>query len=170
MLTEGLRHRHLVTVLVGTVLVSAVVWHLFTRTGRMLHAPSWLTVVVLLVLAALVVGAGWQVRAYQRGDLKRPYNPLRAARTLGLAQAGALTGAVIAGWYAGHLAILLPDRDLTAYGRQIIPLLAIIAAGGVLAAAGLVAQHWCRLPEDQDRGAGRGDNGADGDGPTASAA
>ena len=150
MLTEGLRVRHLLTMLAAVTLISGVIWHLYTRTGRMLHAPAWLTALVLVVLAGLVLWAGWQVRAYQRGRVRTAFSPLRAARILGLAQAGALTGAAVSGWYLGHLAILLPDRDLTPYARQIVPLLVVIGAGGLLATAGLVAQRWCRLPEDPD--------------------
>lgn len=160
MLTEGLRVRHLVTVLAAIALVSGIVWHFFTRTGRMLQGPSLLTAVVLLVLAGLVLWAGWQVRAYQRGESRKPFSPLRAARILGLAQAGALTGAAVSGWYLGHLAVLLPDRDLTPYGRQVVPLLVIIGAGALLAVAGLVAQRWCRISDD---------DGADGSDPAVEA-
>ena len=148
MLTDGLRPRHLVTVLAAVTLVSGIVWHLVTRTGRMLQGPGLLTAVVLLVLAGLVLWAGWQVRAYQRGESRRPFSALRAARILGLAQAGALTGAAVSGWYLGHLAILLPDRDLTPYGRQVVPLLLVIGAGVLLAVAGLLTQHWCRITDD----------------------
>jgi hypothetical protein len=149
MLREGVRARHLVTVLTAVTLVSAIVWQLYTRTGRLLHPPAWLTAVVVLVLAALVLWGGWQVRAYQQGRSRRPLSGLRAARILGLAQAGALTGAAVAGWFLGHLAVLIPDRDLTPYGRQIVPLLVLIGSGLLLAIAGLVAQHWCRLPTDR---------------------
>ncbi|KAB7746494.1 DUF3180 family protein [Nostocoides sp. F2B08] len=167
MLSHGLRPRHVVTVLTGTTLVSAVVWHLFTRTGRLLPSPAWLTAVVVLVLAGLVLWGGWQVRQYQRGRARRSLSGLRAARILSLSQAGALTGAAVAGWFLGHLAILLPDRDLTPYGRQIVPLLVLIASGVVLAIAGLVAQHWCRLPpggRDARGGSDERDDGSDLDG------
>lgn len=148
MLTEGLRVRHLVTVLAATTLVSGVVWHFVTRTGRMLQGPALLAAVVLLVLAGLVLWAGWQVRAYQRGEPGKDFSALRAARILGLAQAGALTGAAVSGWYLGHLATILPDRDLTPYGRQVVPLLVLIGSGVLLAVAGLVTQRWCRITDD----------------------
>lgn len=154
MLTEGLRPRHLLTVGVAAALVSVVVWHLYTRTGRMLQGPAWLTPVVILVIGALVLWFGRQVRAYQRGEVPRDLSMLRAARTLQLAQAAALTGAALTGWFVGHLAILFPDRDLTPYARQVIPLLFVIGAAVVLAIAGLVAQRWCRLPENPDDPAG----------------
>lgn len=155
MLSAGLRVRLLLTVLVATTLLSGIVWHLFTRTGRMLQGPGLLTSVVLLVLTGLVLWAGWQVRAYQRGQARRAFSPLRAARILGLAQAGALTGAAVAGWYLGHLAILLPDRDLTPYGRQVVPLLLVVGSGVLLAVGGLVAQRWCRISgDDADRTGG----------------
>lgn len=163
MLTAGLRVRHLTTVLAAVTLLSGVVWHFFARTGRMLQGPGLLTAAILLVLAGLVVWAGWQVREYQRGEARGAFSPLRAARILGLAQAGALTGAAVSGWYLGHLAILLPDRDLTPYARQVVPLLVVIGAGLVLAVAGLVAQRWCRISDD-------GRNGDSGSGSAADAA
>lgn len=150
MLIEGLRARHLLTVAAAVFLVSAIVWHFYTQGGRLLPGPTWLTLVVVLVLAGLVLWGGWQVRAYQRGAVTKEFTVLRAARTLRLAQASSLTGAVVAGWFLGHFAILLPDRDLTPYARQVIPLLLIIASAVVLAAAGLLAQRWCRLPDDPD--------------------
>jgi hypothetical protein len=148
MLRAGVRPRHLLTVLAAVGLVSAVFWHFYTRTGRLLQAPSWVTAVLVALLAGLVLWSGWQVRAYQRGEGPLSFTALRAARALGLAQAGALTGSAVAGWFLGHLAILLPDRDLTPYGRQVLPLVVVIATGVALAVAGLVAQRWCRLPED----------------------
>ena len=163
MLRQGLRPGHLVTVLTGTTLLSAVVWHLYTRTGRLLQSPAWLTAAVVLVLAGLVLWGGWQVRAYLRGRSRRTMSGLRAARILSLAQAGALTGAAVAGWFLGHLLILLPDRDLTPYARQVVPLLVLIGSGVVLALTGLLAQHWCRLPpagrDDPDEGSRRPDVG-----------
>ncbi len=152
MLSEGLRPRHVLTVGVATALVSAVVWHLYTRTGSLLQGPAWLTPVVILVIAALVLWFGWQVRAYQQGESHKDLSMLRAARTLQLAQAAALTGGALTGWFIGHLAILLPDRDLTPYARQIVPLLLVVGASVVLAVAGLLAQRWCRLPEDRGDG------------------
>lgn len=150
MLIEGLRPRHLLTVAAAVFLVSAIVWNFYTGSGRLLPGPTWLTLAVVLVLAGLVLWGGWQVRSYQRGALTKEFTVLRAARTLRLAQAASLTGAAVAGWFLGHLAILLPDRDLTPYSRQIVPLLLIIASAVVLTVAGLVAQRWCRLPEDPD--------------------
>lgn len=150
MLVDGLRPIHLVTVAAAATLGSAVLWHFYTRTGAMLPGPAWITVIVLLVLAALVLWGGWQVRRYQRGRRDKDFTMLRAARSLRLAQAGAITGAVVVGWFLGHLAILLPDRDLTPYGRQLLPLGLLITAGVVLSVAGLVAQAWCRLPDDPD--------------------
>lgn len=156
MLVDGLRPVHLVTVAAATTLFSAVLWHFYTRTGAMLPGPAWITVVVLLVLAVLVLWGGWKVRRYQRGRHDKDFTALRAASALRLAQAGAITGAVVVGWFLGHLAILLPDRDLTLYAGQLLPLGVLVAAGALLSLAGLVAQQWCRLPDDPED---RHDNG-----------
>ena len=90
-----------------------------------------------------------------RGN-KADLNPIRAARSLALAQAGALTGAALIGLYAGQALGMAPDWDLQASRRLLWGY-----AGGLLAAlwllvAGLLAQSWCRIPP-RDR---------DGDSPT----
>ena len=51
-------------------------------------------------------------RRFLRGEATRPLSPLRAMRTLVLAQAAALTGALVAGWYAAQALVLLPDADV----------------------------------------------------------
>ena len=70
----------------------------------------WLVVVVELGIAAVVFVLGWQVRQYLQG--KRPdLDALRAARTVVLAKASCYTGALLAGWYGGHVLTLLTGTD-----------------------------------------------------------
>jgi hypothetical protein len=64
-----------------------------------------------------------------------------------MAQAAALAGAAIAGWYVAQVVLLLPDADVPSQRLQMLVLgiLALAAAG--LAAIGLLVQKWCRLDE-----------------------
>ena len=102
--------------------------------------------VVLTLVLSLVIGwFGWSVRRYLRGK-KAGLNPIRAARTLALAQAGALTGAALLGLYVGQAIGLQPEADLQAAQRILRSLVLGVLASGALLAAGLVAQHWCRIP------------------------
>ena len=107
--------------LVATAL-SYLVLRVWTEEGGVLPATSWGALIVLLFMATGVLFAGLPVRRFLRGQARKPLNPLRAMRTLVLAQAAALTGALR---------------------------LAALATGAVLmAVAGLVAQAMCRVDGD----------------------
>lgn len=118
------------------------------RGGIVLPPPavSWL---VVLAIALGVGAAGWNVRQYTRG--KRPrLDPLLAARTVVLATAAAYTGALLSGWYAGHILLVLPD--LAFAGRREVAVASTIAmlATITLAVTGLVVERWCRVPPPED--------------------
>ncbi len=146
MTTEGLRVSRVLAVGVGTLLVCLALLRL---TGFVPPAPTWLAGLVLALLAAFVVGAGWAVRRTRLGRLSRPVPPLRAARTLVLAQAGALTGSLMAGWYAAQAVVLLPDLDVDSQRSRVWLLVALAGTSVVLAVAGLISQALCRIPPEQ---------------------
>ena len=68
-----------------------------------------------------------------------------------MAQAAALTGAGIAGWYAAQIVLLVPDADIPSQQLQILVLGILDLAAAGLAAVGLVVQRWCRLDEPDPR-------------------
>lgn len=147
---RGLRLVHIVTVALAVALVSGIGFELWTRDGSMLPPPSWLSVLLVVVMAGLIIVVAWPIRVWRAGRSTKRLDPLRAARVLVLAQAAALTGGAVFGWYVGHLAVLLPDLSLMAYRRQLWVLVAILGSCVVLIAAGLVVQHWCRLDQPGD--------------------
>ena len=121
--------------------------------GRGLRWSQLVAIALLVVMAALVVGAGLPVRRFLRGDVRRTLSPIRAARTLVLGQAAALTGAGVFGWYAAQLAHAVADLDLSGYRELSLRLLALCAAAAVLTTAGMLTQRMCRVdppPEDRD--------------------
>jgi hypothetical protein len=113
-----------------------------------LPQPSWGALIVLVFMACGVFFAGLPVRRFLRGQARKTLNPMRAMRTLVLAQAAALTGALVTGWYLAQVLVLLPDFDI-ASRRTLAIRLAALAAGGVLMAiVGLMVQAMCRLDGD----------------------
>ncbi|MCV2394994.1 DUF3180 domain-containing protein [Actinotalea sp. M2MS4P-6] len=141
------------------VLIAGVVAALSTALLRVLEGRGWivlgppvLSTVVTLGIAAVVLAMGWNVRQFVKG--KRPgTDPIVAARTVALATAAAYTGTLLTGWYAGH--VLLVVGDLAIAARRDVAIGAGVALLGavVLTVAGLVAEHWCEVPpEDDDRG------------------
>lgn len=125
-------------------------WTLFLNAGRLLPRPTWLSAILVLLMAALVLSAGLPVRRFLRGQAVHTLNPIRAARTLVLAQAAALTGAAYLGWNAGQLVCAVSDLALDHNRALVWPLSVTSAAALVLAVAGLVTQRMCRIPKPPD--------------------
>jgi Protein of unknown function (DUF3180) len=116
--------------------------------GGAVPQASWGGLIVLVFMACGVFFAGLPVRRFLRGQANKPLNPIRAMRTLVLAQAAALTGALVTGWYIAQVLVLLPDFDI-ASRRDVAIRLAALAAGAVLMTiAGLVVQAMCRVDGD----------------------
>lgn len=148
MLDRGLR---LSTVAVVLVAAGALSWA-FGRwwvTGG--HAPmrvGWLAGVLLVGMGAVVVATGRRMWRMRHG--RTHVEPLVAARILGLAQASALTGAVIAGLHAGQALALAPDAGFAGRGELAVKW-AVAALGAlVLVGAGMLVQSWCRVDDDDD--------------------
>ncbi|NMM35490.1 MAG: DUF3180 domain-containing protein [Phycicoccus sp.] len=136
----------------------------WTGRGNELPPASWGAVIVLVFMAGGVFFAGLPIRRFLRGQAKKPLNPLRAMRTLVLAQAAALTGAMVAGWYLAQVVSLLPNLDIDSVRAVAIRLGALSAAAVLMAIAGLVAQAMCRIDgggKGEDTDADDGDDGTD---------
>ncbi|MEO5608589.1 MAG: DUF3180 domain-containing protein [Ornithinibacter sp.] len=133
-------------------LVSFGLFALLTRGGSLVPRPPVLAGILVVVMGALVLWLAHPVRHYLQGRATSSLDPLRAARIVVLAQAGALTGAAVAGWYAGQLAVVLTGLELLANRARLLPLGLTIAAALGLVAAGLVAQRWCRIDRPDDDG------------------
>jgi len=132
-------------------IASFVVFTLLTRDGSLVPRPPTFAGVLLLVMGGLVLWLARPVRRYLQGRATTSLDPLRAARTVVLAQAAALTGSAAAGWYAGQGAVVAADLSLVANRSRLVPLVLLVLASLALAGAGLVAQHWCRVePRDED--------------------
>jgi hypothetical protein len=102
------------------------------------------------------------VRRFLRGKATRPLNPIRAMRTVVLAQACALTGALVTGWYTAQVLVLLPYLDVASRRALAIRLAALAAGGVVMVVAGLLTQAMCRVDKDQPGGDREGGGEADG--------
>jgi len=123
-------------VLLLGLVVTAIAYpglRVWTGQGHELPPASWGAVIVLVFMACGVFFAGLPIRRFLRGQAKKPLNPLRAMRTLVLAQAAALTGALVAGWYLAQVVVMFPNLDIDSV-RAVVLLLAASAAGGALLA------------------------------------
>jgi signal transduction histidine kinase len=139
-------------VLVVALLATAVAWiglRLWFDAGHALPGASWGGAVLIVFMAVGVYFAGLPIRRFLRGEATRPLSPLRAMRTLVLAQAAALTGALVAGWYAAQALVLLPDADVDSVRAAMLRSLALCVSGVLMVVAGLLVQSMCRI-DDQD--------------------
>ncbi|MCL3861454.1 DUF3180 domain-containing protein [Actinotalea sp. K2] len=143
-----------------TTAASFVVLRLIESRGGTPPPVPWLSWLVVLLIGAVVAGLGWSVRQFTRG--KRPgLDPLLAARTVVLATASAYTGALLSGWYAAQ--VLLVIGDLTIDVRRERALAAGVALGCtvLLGVIGLVVERWCQVPPpEDDDGAGAAPSGS----------
>ncbi len=147
---NGVRVQALLLVAAATTVLGFGVAVLITRDGTLLQRPPWVAGILLVVMAGLVVWLARPVRAHLRSGLRTSVDALRAARTVVLAQAAALTGAAAAGWYLGQVVHLLTDLSLVANQQRLVPFGLVFLASLVLVVAGMVAQAWCRIDTDDD--------------------
>lgn len=162
---------------VGAGIVCLVLLLVWRRFGGELPTLPWLALAPLLILSALVLLAGWQVRGSvqptpgrdsgtgdgpdlgTRAPIRRraaPMSPQRARGTLVAAQASALGGAALVGWYLANAFLAAPNADVASIQSLLIRALASAGGAAVLAICGMVAQSWCRVPPTDDDDEGRG--------------
>jgi hypothetical protein len=146
---EGVRSKHLAVVAFVVGAFGFVVLRLVESTGASLPPPGWAAVLLLVFMAVGVYFAGLPVKRLRSGHPSAKVGPLRAARILVLAQAAALTGAALIGWYAAQVLLLVPDLDIESQRWQLLPFAALLLASGLLAVSGLLVQRMCRLDDDQ---------------------
>ena len=123
---------------------------------------SWIGLVPLVAVALLVLVMCWQIRRYLLGRGSVRPSPQRGRGTLVGAQAAALGGAALLGWYAANALVHLPNADVPSERAQLVWGLVHAAVALGLSVAGYLGQAWCRIPptehdDDDDDGVGDGD-------------
>lgn len=131
-----------------------------SRGASLLPVPLLSSVVVLLI-AGVVLSLGWSVRQFTQGN--RPgLDPLLAARTVVLATASAYTGALLSGWYAAHVLVVLGDLEIAARRDLAVSAGLAMLCTIALAVIGLVVERWCEVPPSDDEPGGPGASAASG--------
>lgn len=155
----GIRATTLVLAAVAMTVLAWLLLRWLASGGNSVPDPGWIGGVAMAFLGAALLVGGWQVRKVRDGHPNPTITPLRAARTLVLGQAGALTGSVLVGWYVANVLVLLPDADVESQLARIWAFAVHAVIALLLAVAGMVAQSWCRLrPRDDED-----ENGSDRD-------
>lgn len=113
----------------------------------------------LAVIAATLLILALRLKKYLGEERAGAVNPFHAVRLLAAARAAQFTGSIFAGFGGGLIAPILSrisSLSFTVWG----PMALTIVTAGALLAAGLYAEHTCKIPPaDTDEGEefGRGD-------------
>lgn len=160
---HGVNWKHVTGTAIGVFTVVYVVLRLITSRGAGAPRNTWIGVAVLLVIAGLVLAAGWPIRRYLKGHVEVIPDPHRARRTVVAAQASALAGGAMTGWYLAQAAIHARSLDLTRSRDAFILALVLAASAVGMAIAGLIVQGWCTIDDsDDDKPSGSGAAGQTG--------
>lgn len=164
---SGLRGRTVGAFFAGAFVLGFLVQRLAADHFGRLPVPSWpgLALVVAVGVGLLIVA--WPIRRWRAGRLKRRLDPIRAFRTLLLARAAALSGAIVAGGYLALGLVVAGEGSASGFARGLGWSLAYAVGGGLLILVGLLVQSWCRLdppPGDPDWRDERPDDQSSGDG------
>lgn len=106
--------------------------------------PGWAGVLLLLFMAVGSFSRRFRSNVCVSGE-PRLRERLAGCPLLVLAQAAALTGAGLLGWYAAQALSLLPDLDVDSQRSRMWLLIGHALAALVLIVSGLVAQRICRI-------------------------
>jgi hypothetical protein len=137
-----------------TVLVAgALTWLLETMlvmSGRPALVPPLTLGPALALLAVVLLLLAWPVRQAAQGKRRVDYR--HATSVLGFAKASSLVGALLGGAALGGLAFF-GTRAVVA--EDAVLAVAVVAGGALVQLiAGLLAEHWCVLPPDDEERAG----------------
>jgi hypothetical protein len=134
------------------VLSAATLWFVETAlaaSGRPVLIPPFTLAVALVLIGAIIAVMAWPVRRVARGDRTKRVDPFYATRVVMLAKASSLGGALLAGGGLGIVGYLLSRSVLPATGSVTMAVGTAVGAI-ILLVAGLVAEHWCTIPPDDD--------------------
>ncbi len=148
----------LVVALLSSAVVGALASQLVASHGAPIPVAGWLTGIVLLVLAGVLLVLGLPLRRYLQESEERRRNPTLAPRrhqldlptayrTVLLARAAALTGSIVGGLFTGQALFLLDGGggDLV---QAVLPTSFAGLGGIVLGIAGVIVERWGTLPPE----------------------
>jgi len=118
-------------------------------SGRPIVLPPFTLGIALLAIGVMVVVLALPIRRLTRGKASRPIDPFYSTRVLVLAKASALGGSLLAGFGAGVFIYLLSRSVVPGVGSIAQGVATLVGAAGLLV-GGLIAEHMCTIPPDDD--------------------
>lgn len=141
------------TGLLAVLLIGLVIGFLleiaFAASGAPILVPPVTLALTLILLAAVVVSLAWQVRQSSRRKVLRRIDPFWAMRVAVLSKATSLAASLLLGSALGIVLYIL-TRSVVPAVTSLWLAIGMAIGGAVMLAAGLVAEHFCTLPPDDD--------------------
>lgn len=140
------------------VLAAALGWlgsYVSAERGWVTPVLGLTSVITIAAVVVVLLGLGLRVRRDRTRPVAARMNPVAAAQTVVLAQAGAYASAVIMGWHVGVVVHRVPLTGWGSVGEAVT----MIATGLALLVIGCVVEQWCRITDNGD------DDGSPGTGP-----
>ncbi|MFT4085608.1 MAG: DUF3180 domain-containing protein [Gordonia sp. (in: high G+C Gram-positive bacteria)] len=139
--------------LLGVAVVTGLIaWIVIRYNYGAFPSLRWQAGIILYVLAALEVLIGFLVRARvaarKVGVASGQLHPINVARSVALAKASALLGAIAAGGWTGILIYLVGQRHVDVAVADRPAAIVGLVGGAVLAGAALWLEHCCRAPDE----------------------
>jgi hypothetical protein len=139
--------------LIALALVGLVVAFLLEVTaaagGSAIFLPPVTLPIALIAIGIGVLALAWPIRQATRGTVRKPVNPFLAIRVALLAKASALSGALLLGGGLGIVLYIL-TRSVVPAVTSLWPAIGTAVGAAILLTLGLVAEHFCTLPPDDD--------------------
>ncbi len=141
-----------VTLVLLAVLGGGLTWLLETglaASGRAILIPPLTYGVALLAIGVIIVVMAVPVWRVSRRRPNARIDPFYATRVVMLAKASSLSGALLAGGGAG-IALYLLSRSVLPSANAVTLAFAAAVGAVLLLVGGLVAEHMCTIPPDDD--------------------
>lgn len=135
------------------VLGGAAMWFIevaLAASGNAIVVPPLTLAIALTLIGVIIVVMALPVRRVSRGVPDARIDPFYATRVVMLAKASSLGGALLTGAGIAVAAYLLTRSVLPGVGSVVLAF-ASAAGAAILLVAGLVAEHMCTIPPDDDR-------------------
>ena len=141
------------TGLLAVALIGLVIGFLveiaFAASGAPIVVPPVTLPLTLILLAVVVVSLAWRVRQGTRRKALRRIDPFWAMRVAVLSKATSLSASLLLGAALGIVLYILTRSVVPAVTSLWLAIGTAVGAALMLT-AGLVAEHFCTLPPDDD--------------------
>lgn len=139
----------LLAILLAGLVLGFLVEIAFAAAGEAIIVPPLTLPVTLILLGALILSLAHQVRQSSRRKALRRIDPFWAMRVAVLSKATSLAAALLLGGGLG-IVLYIATRSVVPAVTSLWLAIGTAIGAALMLTAGLVAEHFCTLPPDDD--------------------